>query len=153
MGWLRRGQGAFFASNRAGAQILITVSFSVTVNDPRITISNPSWPLPTVTKSRISRFIIHNAGISEEFFKFNQALRLASGWDPQPQHPPVYGQMTMDGGKDSGKKHTDRWEVDYGSTPPLFRRIYRFLTRFMQGGLPTGVFLFPIGYGAGRSGR
>jgi transcriptional regulator with XRE-family HTH domain len=46
------------------------------------------------------------------------------------------------GGKDSGKKHTDRWEVDYGSTPPLFRRIYRFLTRFMQGGLPTGVFLF-----------
>src|SRR5208283_3949644 len=58
---------SLFASNRAAAQSLITVSFSVTVNDQRIIISNPSWPPSTVTKSRIWLFIIHNAGISKSF--------------------------------------------------------------------------------------
>src|SRR5271165_2311527 len=44
-----------------------SVSFSVTVNDQRIIISNPSWPPSTVTKSKIWLFIIHNAGISKSF--------------------------------------------------------------------------------------
>ena len=38
-----------------------------TVNGQRIIISNPSWPLSTVTKSRIWLFIIHSAGMSKSF--------------------------------------------------------------------------------------
>jgi hypothetical protein len=65
---------SLFASNRAAAQSLITVSFIVTVNDQRIIISNSSWP-PS-TRDEVQDLTVHypQGWHIEEFFKFNQAL-------------------------------------------------------------------------------
>jgi len=84
---------SLFASNRAAAQSLITVSFSVTVNDQRIIISNPSWPPSTVTKSQDLTVHYPQRWHIEEFFKFNQAL----GWHRAGtlNLNIRYGQMTM----------------------------------------------------------
>ena len=76
---------SLFASNRAAAQSLITVSFSVTVNDQRIIISSF---LATVDRDEVQDLTVHypQRWHIEEFFKFNQAL-VGIGLYPQPQHP------------------------------------------------------------------